>query len=373
MVVVVIAAIAILGWFLAPYVLGNEVLLEAAPQPGPDPFTDPLNAEGVTEEAPPAQPQAPPAATGEVGGETVGLYGGSGRDHCEPEKLIRFLESDPAKAAAWAGVHGIQAADIRGFVGGLEPTVLNVDARVTNHGFKDGKATPRQSVLQAGTAVMVDSEGIPRLRCICGNPLLEPQAVRGRPRYTGDQWPDFQPDRVVAITTQAEPSSPTQLDDMEEEDVKENVLTNGGFESGLDGWGTGIYEPRESPFWGQASASGVVASDEAHGGSASFKIVNASPFAPQIYRTMSQAVDVLGGAEYCLSFWAKTLNAQPGILSFAFNDAWSDRIGLPPGTNDWTSVSHDFVTEDSNIDIRMITENTGTVWVDDVSLSTGTC
>ncbi|MGH3907098.1 MAG: DUF6777 domain-containing protein, partial [Pseudonocardiaceae bacterium] len=42
------------------------------------------------------------------------------------------------------------------------------DTRVTNHGYRDGKATDRQAVLQAGTAVLVDEKGRPRVKCGCG-------------------------------------------------------------------------------------------------------------------------------------------------------------------------------------------------------------
>ena len=48
------------------------------------------------------------------------------------------------------------------------------DTLVVNHGFADGRATPRESVLQKGSAVLVDDLGVPRTRCACGNPLTRP-------------------------------------------------------------------------------------------------------------------------------------------------------------------------------------------------------
>jgi hypothetical protein len=39
--------------------------------------------------------------------------------------------------------------------------ILQRDTRVTNHGFRNGRATPTQSILQAGTAVLVDEYGVP--------------------------------------------------------------------------------------------------------------------------------------------------------------------------------------------------------------------
>ena len=81
--------------------------------------------------------------------------------------------------------------------------MLTADTRVTNHGFKDGKTTPRQAVLQAGTAVLVDNTGVPRARCGCGNPLLPPKAVTGTTKYVGDAWKGFTPSNVRAIAAAA--------------------------------------------------------------------------------------------------------------------------------------------------------------------------
>src|SRR5206468_3821186 len=109
---------------------------------------------------------------------------------CDPEKLIAFLMGHPDKAAAWVGALNadptlkwsgqtpLKVSDIPAYIHDLGPTFLSADTRVTNHGFFNGKATPHQSVLQAGTAVLVDKSDIPRARCACGNPLLPPKRVR---------------------------------------------------------------------------------------------------------------------------------------------------------------------------------------------------
>ena len=85
--------------------------------------------------------------------------------------MVAFLQANPEKAAAWAGVLGISAASIPGYVAELTPVILRSDTYVTNHGFAGGRATTLTSVLQAGTAVMVDKFGTPRVKCYCGNPL----------------------------------------------------------------------------------------------------------------------------------------------------------------------------------------------------------
>jgi hypothetical protein len=82
--------------------------------------------------------------------------------------------------------------------------LLRTDTRVTNHGFRSGRATPRQSVLQAGTAVLVDRSGVPRVRCACGNPLAPPVAVRSA-NYQGPRWSGFDPTLIVVVSPSPSP------------------------------------------------------------------------------------------------------------------------------------------------------------------------
>ena len=75
--------------------------------------------------------------------------------------------------------------------------VLRSDTAVTNHGFSNGRATTIPAVLQAGTAVLVDEYGIPRVKCYCGNPLTEPQ--QKKVTYTGTPWTDFRPAGITYV------------------------------------------------------------------------------------------------------------------------------------------------------------------------------
>ncbi|MGI9538891.1 MAG: DUF6777 domain-containing protein [Miltoncostaeaceae bacterium] len=187
---------------------GGEVFLEPAVKAGPDPFM-PTKA-GNAPAAPPRKTDGAPGQESEAGipvasevGTTPQLYGGSGDvGVCDKAGIIDFLTENPEERAAWAGVLGISPADdveVARYIEGLAPVVLRTDTRVTNHGYVDGQATPRQSILQAGTAVLVDAEGVPRVRCACGNPLLEPVPVSSGPTYTGEPWDGFAPERVVVV------------------------------------------------------------------------------------------------------------------------------------------------------------------------------
>ena len=149
----------------------------------------------------------------QASGDVPGLFGGS-RDAsvCRVEDLVAFLTdaANAEKAQAWADAVGIDVEDIAEYVEGLTAARLRWDTRVTNHGFADGVARPVQSILQAGTAVLVDAAGVPRVKCSCGNPLLAPAApptggadaafdLDALAVNPGDAWPGFDPALVVTI------------------------------------------------------------------------------------------------------------------------------------------------------------------------------
>ena len=99
-------------------------------------------------------------------GNAPGLYGGTGdQSACDVQQLVDFLRTNVDKGKAWAQAQGIDFDSIGSFISDLTATVLTFDTRVTNHGFKDGKATALQSILQKGTAVLIDKFGQPRARC----------------------------------------------------------------------------------------------------------------------------------------------------------------------------------------------------------------
>jgi hypothetical protein len=157
-------------------VAGEVVMLEPATETGPAPFVSTVAITPV-----PAFPDAvravsattasglaadPATGTRTAVGTADNLYGGSGElGTCDQGELVDFLSANPAPATAWAGVHGIAPDRIADYVATLTPVVLLLDTAVTNYGFGGGVATPRQSVLQAGTAVLIDDTGTPAVRC----------------------------------------------------------------------------------------------------------------------------------------------------------------------------------------------------------------
>lgn len=199
----------------------GEVLLENAASTGPDPFTASVASPVPTiSAAPPTFPPAPvptaadaPAPLRVSNGGTVGLYGGTqDNTQCDAGQMTRYLGENPPKAAAWVralnsdtalrwtGGNSVSTAQIPEYLAQLTPVILRADTRVTNNGFVGGNPTPRQSILQTGSAVLIDTYGVPRARCACGNPLGSPKPAAGKVTYAGTPWPGFSPTTVVVVS-----------------------------------------------------------------------------------------------------------------------------------------------------------------------------
>lgn len=176
---------------------GDPVTIHTEPlSSATDPFLPPGDAGTDT----PVPEPVEPAEAIQVQGGKVGLYGGSmNTTECDKEKLVTFLEGNPEKGRAWAEVEGIPYSDIRSYVTKLTSVILRSDTMVTNHGFENGRVTEFVSVLQAGTAVLVNDYGLPVVKCYCGNPLTPPPAEPKQPTYTGPTWPKWRPGKVTVI------------------------------------------------------------------------------------------------------------------------------------------------------------------------------
>ena len=209
----------------------GEIFLDAAGAEGPDSFTGetflpagPTSTLNIPTTTIPASLTTTTAGTGATTtvpgtvqlvsykGDTPALYGGSkSKKLADKEGQLEFFTQHPEKAAAfcaaldsdptfkWSGGTQIEPGQLRDYFDELTPVMLVKDTRVTNYGYRDGRPTPRQSVLQKGQLVLVDLYGVPRARCECGNPLTPPKAVRTTPRYTGPQWTDFDPAVIIVI------------------------------------------------------------------------------------------------------------------------------------------------------------------------------
>ncbi len=228
---------------------GDAIRLEPAASAGESPFTESVQVTPVAEfptdvvaVGADVIDDAAPDGSGEpiaIEGTTAGLYGGSlQRTVCNPSQLVGFLEANPEKAAAWASVFDVRPADIPTFVGGLTPTLLLADTRITNHGFRDGRATSFQAVLEAGTAVLVDDRGVPRVKCNCGNPLAPPRAADDA-GFDGDPWTHFDPQRLVEVR----PGQPVDTLEVVDLETGDRTSLPVGSSSGGDGFVVAQQDP----------------------------------------------------------------------------------------------------------------------------------
>ncbi|MCX5329733.1 DUF6777 domain-containing protein [Streptomyces sp. NBC_00140] len=178
----------------------GELFLQPVAAPGPDPFTDSTQTSTATPS--PVTRTQQPAQSGvrSISGGTPGLYGGTvGSGSCDVNRQIGHLTADRAKGWAFAQVEGISQDSIPSYLRSLTSVVLRADTRVTNHGYRDGRTTTYQSVLQSGTAVLVDTRGVPRVRCACGNPLTPARATSGGTVTSGRPWSGYRHGPVVVV------------------------------------------------------------------------------------------------------------------------------------------------------------------------------
>ncbi|MFD4411181.1 DUF6777 domain-containing protein [Streptomyces sp. NPDC058476] len=152
---------------------------------------------GATSGASPGQ-DGTGGATGEFGGSTK-------PGTCVVAKLKKFLTApeNSAKAREWARVLHIGTDEIPYYIDHLTPVVLRNDTLVTNHEYKHGKAVPFGALLQAGIAILVDHQGLPAVKCSCGNPLLPSKTNIKKSsvqfKEGNKKWSGYRQDHIVIV------------------------------------------------------------------------------------------------------------------------------------------------------------------------------
>jgi hypothetical protein len=176
-------------------------------------------------------------------GDTPGLYGGSKQPTiCDLEKLKGFLD-DPTharKAQAWASVLSLTTEEIPDYLDRLTPVLLRHDTLVRNHDYKKEKAVPFNSLLQAGIAILVDGQGLPAVKCSCGNPLrpFEGDTTRIKVDFDGAnvKWKGYEKSSVVAVRPAPRKMERLALVDVEDPDrgIARPVGTTGKHDTAFD-------------------------------------------------------------------------------------------------------------------------------------------
>ncbi|MGA5560245.1 DUF6777 domain-containing protein [Streptomyces platensis] len=197
----------------------EAVRLQPAAAVAPDPFTPSVAGPVPALRAVPTPP-APSPEPGKVRvaghyGSEPGLFGGTGKTSaCDTRRLANLLLRDPHKSRVWAEALGRTPADLRRYLTELTPVVVIMDTRVPDHHYREGRARPYQAVLQAGTAVLLDRYGVPRVSCSSGDPLRPPAAVTTKVAYTGQSWRGFRADGTVRVLPSRRPLRALVLTDV---------------------------------------------------------------------------------------------------------------------------------------------------------------
>jgi hypothetical protein len=154
-----------------------------------------------------------------------------------------------------------------------------------------------------------------------------------------------------------------------------NILGNGGFEAGMAWpWGTGQYSQlaKGRCWWNSTTCQSTAGVDnsERHEGARSLHIVNPSPRTPHVYGTMAQRVVIKRNSPYKITLWAKGKNlATRGAASIIVDERWGTRpIVFPRGDFDWQQFEGTFTLDADEADLRIISEDRGELWIDDVRL-----
>jgi hypothetical protein len=199
---------------------GGELELTAAAEPGANAFMPPAASPPPTGTQPPptlqAQGDGNTVETAPVHGDHEGLYGDTvNNTEVDRDKIADFLSANPAQANSfveslnsdtttyWSGGNHLTVADVPRYLHELTPVVLRLDTRLTDHGFGGTHSIARQSVFQAGNAVLVDARGVPRVRGLSGNPLTAPIPLKGAPNLLGTTWPGYRPGGLARIEAAA--------------------------------------------------------------------------------------------------------------------------------------------------------------------------
>jgi hypothetical protein len=178
-----------------------QIQLESTSTSGPSPFGAPVgqDATGVV---------APANAKPQEAGNTSGLFAQNpGQPSCDTAALVSQLTGDQTKAAAWAAPLGTSAAGIPDFVKGLNPVTLRADTSVTEYGYSSGQFQPYPAVLQAGTAVLVNSFGEPTVKCFNADPLGQPTKTNSTGKYVGTSWAGFAAKHTVQVIPASAPQT----------------------------------------------------------------------------------------------------------------------------------------------------------------------
>jgi hypothetical protein len=119
---------------------------------------------------------------------------------CRIDDLVAAYAGNPQTTAALATINGIEPNEVEGYLRSLRAGRLIDNEPVIAHRLVNGQVAAFHTTLEAGTAVLEDADGRPRLRCRSAVPLLPTHAEVGELVVATESFADA----VVSATIGAE-------------------------------------------------------------------------------------------------------------------------------------------------------------------------
>lgn len=160
-------------------------------------------------------------ATESVLGSASKLYGRIDlKAPCDIDDLVAYYGASEERTRIVAEVLGVSTGSLSSFIRSYVAVAITRDTLVIDHQLVHGAAVDVPVVLQAGTAVLIDPQGTPRVRCESANPLTHPGtddlAAATGAEPLGEPWPGFDPGHVVVVEPAAENMQELDLAELHE-------------------------------------------------------------------------------------------------------------------------------------------------------------
>jgi hypothetical protein len=137
-------------------------------------------------------------------------------------------------------------------------------------------------------------------------------------------------------------------------------------------WGINVQYGANGIWWNSGGAdttAGVVTLSGINAATGLY-IRNNSGRAPHLFGTTAQRIAVRQGSTYRISFFgmARGLGSNGGV-NITIDPQWTIRpISMPAGTYDWRQFEGTFVAPADTIDLRILSEDRGEVWITGMTL-----
>lgn len=137
------------------------------------------------------------------------------------------------------------------------------------------------------------------------------------------------------------------------------------FNSSSGPWGRNVLYGNYGIWWNSRHAKSSATKKILSDGNSSLYIVNKSGRSPHVYGTTAQRIKTSKGKRYQISFWGSARNlASNGALNIAVDPQWRVRpVKMEAGSYNFKKFSGTFTAKADYIDLRIIMEDRGEVWI----------